>query len=140
MKRHSRLRTLAVLTLAGSTIAGGCTALAIIGAAAVGAAGAYVYTEGRLESVERAPLERVYDATVQAMKDLEFEVQEHTRDALQARVVALRADKSEVKVALEHKSDDTTDVRIRVGVIGDEEVSRKVLERIRENLGKTGDA
>lgn len=139
MNRITRLRTLAVLTMSGAAMAGGCTALAIAGAAAAGVAGTYIYTEGRLESVEKAPLDRVYEATVRAMQDLEFELKEQSKDALQARVVALRADKSEVKVALEHKADETTDVRIRVGVIGDEAVSRTVLERIRRNLGKSGD-
>lgn len=129
-------RVLAAMTMAGSVISAGCTALVIGGAAVAAAVGTYIYTEGRLESVEESPLDRVYDATVQAMKDLEFNLKEHTKDALQARVVALRADGTEVKVALEHKSDTTTDVRIRIGVVGDEEVSREVLERIRANLGK----
>lgn len=124
----------AAVTLAASVWAAGCTALAIGAAAAAAAVGTYVYTEGRLESVEEAPLDKVYNATVQAMKDMQFEMKEERKDALEARVVALRADKTEIKIAMESKSDTTTEVRIRVGVFGDEKDSAEILQRIRDNF------
>jgi hypothetical protein len=120
--------------VAAGCLGSGCTALLVGGVAAAAAAGTYVYTEGRLETVEDARLDAVYEGALAAVKDMEFPVKEQRRDALSARVVAERADRTEVKIALERRSDDTTEVRIRVGIVGDEEVSRRVLAKMREHI------
>ncbi|MBK7403850.1 MAG: DUF3568 family protein [Phycisphaerales bacterium] len=121
-----------------STMSGGCAAALVAGAAAAGIAGTYVYMEGRLESEEQAPLDEVYEASIAAMEDMEFPIKERAKDALAAHITALRADKSEVNITMEQKPDETTSLHIRVGVVGDEEVSSTILSRIREHLGTAG--
>lgn len=103
-------------------------------AAAAGIAGTYVYTEGRLESVEEAPLDRVYEASRQALADMEYPIREASKDALEAHLEAEQADETPVYVSMERKSDNSTELRIRLGVVGDGEVSQMILSRIREHL------
>ena len=53
---------------------------------AFGAAG-YTYAKGELKSTEPAPLDRTWDATVAAVKELQFPIVEQSKDALEARLV-----------------------------------------------------
>lgn len=131
MSQSRAMRVLASLCVGASALNAGCLAI-VAGAAA--AAGTYVYTEGRLESVEQAPVASVYEATLLAMADLEYRVVEKQKDALEARVVAEKADETEVKIALAHKTDKSTEVRIRVGITGDRKLSAIILEKIRGRL------
>lgn len=134
MRQIVGLRVTGAVAVAACVWAAGCAAAVVAGAAAAGVAGTYVYTRGRLESVEQAPLDRLYDATVRTMHDMEFTVTEQAKDALGARVVARRADRTDIRIDLERRTDDTTELGIRVGLLGNEQVSAEILSRIRENL------
>ncbi|HRQ72961.1 MAG TPA: DUF3568 family protein [Phycisphaerales bacterium] len=134
MKRENTLRTVASVLLGVAVMCPGCTVALVAGAAAAGIAGTYMYTEGRLESVEDAPLAEVHAAALKAVDDLGFTLKRESQDAFNSIVVARRADDSEVNIAMEKKSDTTTAVRIRVGIVGDEAVSTEILSRIRANL------
>jgi hypothetical protein len=126
------LRTAAIVML--SALAGapvGCVALAVGAAAGIGV---YAYVDGVLKDTEEAPLASSYDATVEAMKDLEFRIKEQSKDALKARVVAEEADKTEVKVDMEASGEKITNFRIRVGVFGDEAKSRLIMDKIKKHL------
>ncbi len=134
MKRLRAICAAASVSLCAAVICPGCTVALVAGAAAAGIAGTYVYTEGRLESVEDAPLAEVHAAALKAVEDLGFTLKRESQDAFNSIIVAKRADDSEVNIALEKKSDSTTSVRIRVGIVGDEAVSTEILARMRENL------
>ena len=111
--------------------AGGCVAVAVGAAAGIGT---YAYIKGELTDTEEAPLDKAYAATQAAMKDLEFTVREQSKDSLQARIVAVEADKTEVKVAMEAKGEKITRFSIRVGVFGDESLSRMIMDHIKKHL------
>ncbi|MCL4741383.1 MAG: DUF3568 family protein [Phycisphaerales bacterium] len=134
MRGFQAIRVAASALLGAAVLCSGCTVALVAGAAAAGIAGTYVYTEGRLESVEDAPLASVHAAALKATEDLGFSLVRESQDAFGSIVVSKRADNSDVTIALEKKSDKTTSVRIRVGIIGDEAVSTEILARIRENL------
>ncbi|MBC6953299.1 MAG: DUF3568 family protein [Leptolyngbya sp. PLA2] len=134
MKRLRGFCAGALVAIGGTVVCPGCTVALVAGAAAAGIAGTYVYTEGRLESVEDAPLAEVHAAALKAVDDLGFTLVRESQDAFNSIVTAKRADNSDVNIALEKKSDKTTSVRIRVGIVGDEAVSTEILTRIRANL------
>jgi len=110
----------------------GCAPL-MIGAAAGG--GAAVWYKGRLEDAIPAPLPKVQRAVVSALKDLDITITEEKGDNLKGQVKGKLSDGSQVWVDLELLGESTTSVTIRVGVMGNEVMSRQILQKTRKNLG-----
>ncbi len=86
------------------------------------------------KQTESVGVDQAYDATQAAMTDLQFTVKDKAKDALQARVVATEADKTEVTVNMEAKSEHLTEFRIRVGVIGDDDQARLIMDKIKKHF------
>ncbi len=100
---------------------------------AVGAAG-YAYAKGELKSTEPTPLDRTWDATVAAVKELQFPIVEQSKDALKARMVATNAEDKDIRIKLKKVADNSTELHVRVGAFGDEAVSHEILDRIRKRV------
>jgi len=112
------------------TLTSGC--FLVVGAAA-GVAG-YAYVDGEIKTTEAASLTQTYDATIAAMKDLEFTVTDKSKDALSGHVTAQTANNKTVKIKLKYLSKTSTEIRIRVDTFGDETLSRTVLNKINSQL------
>ncbi len=110
----------------------GCTAM-IFGGGAVAGAGMVAYAKGEIRVTEDVNLSRAWSATQSAVDDLALTVVERESDNLGARLVALDRDSKRVSVRLE-KLPQYTEIRIRVGIFGDEKLSRSLLEGIRQRL------
>jgi hypothetical protein len=109
----------------------GCPAV-IVGGAAGG--GTIAYLKGELKSTEGVSLNRAWKATRIAMKDLEFLTEEMEKDAFDARLSARGAGGKNINVALKKISPTRTEIRIRVGLFGNESLSRQILEKIKQRF------
>jgi len=112
----------------------GCLLLAVGAGAGAGAA-TVAYVKGELKTSYAASLNRTWDATLSALKDLRINVYSSKKDAIEGNIEATKADGTKVKIALEPAGPDTTSVRIRVGMFGDEEASRVINRQIASRLG-----
>ncbi|TAL07312.1 MAG: DUF3568 family protein [Verrucomicrobia bacterium] len=111
----------------------GCALFVVGGAVAVGAGG-YAYYSGELKGVESAPLDKVFDASVAAMGDLKFPITSQQKDAINGQLTARTATDLKVSIRFKAVSENTTEVRIRVGSFGDRALSYTVLENIRKHM------
>jgi hypothetical protein len=111
--------------------ASGCLALAAGAAAGVGT---YAYVRGELTTSYDATLDRTWEAAQRAVDQLGFAVKERAKDATAARLIATDAEGKDIKLALKPQGLRITEVRVRVGVFGDESKSRLILDRIQSNL------
>ncbi|MDX2187675.1 MAG: DUF3568 family protein [Opitutaceae bacterium] len=130
MKTQSLLRL--VVVLASLLMAGlqtGCVAVAV-GAGA----GAVAYVRGELAGDVASNLDNAVEAANEAIAGLRFAKVSEKSDALTGTIIARTADDKKVEVKLERVTDNTTKVRIRVGVFGDQAISMQVWERIRGAL------
>jgi hypothetical protein len=109
----------------------GCAAL-LLGAAA-GAGGA-VYMQGKLEEELLQPVPTVHQATVRALEDLQLSVVENKADQLTARLESHLADERRISIRLQALDKGKTLLSIRVGLIGDEAQSRRILEAVKNHL------
>lgn len=130
MNRTVRTTALA-LGLCSTVALTGCVAAA---AGAAAGAGAYAYAKGDLEATRDAPLDRAWDATLAAIDELAFPVHASSKDALQGRLKAERADGADITIKLDRLSPEVTRFRIRVGIFGDEATSRLIMEEIDRRL------
>jgi len=109
----------------------GCAPLVIGGGA--GAAGV-VWYKGKLEDTISAPLPAVHEAFVAGLNDLKLEVLKNKSDSLEGKIEARLANNETVWINLRSLNASTTKATIRVGVFGDKEHSRRILEAARAHL------
>lgn len=112
-------------------ISSGCAAVLVGGGAG---AGTVTYLKGELKTIEEASLNNTWNAAQKAMEDLEFLVESTKKDALAAKLVALRANNKKITIHLRKVSEELTEVKIRVGIFGDESLSRLILDKLKDNL------
>ena len=109
---------------------GGCVAVAV----GAGAAGAVAYMRGELESSFTNDFEEVTLATAQAIEQLKFSSISAKQDALSGLFEARNARNDKIVIKVDRQAEGLTRVRIRVGLVGNEGVSRSILAQIKKNL------
>lgn len=130
-KRLLALPLMWVLLFAGAPVVlSGCAALVAGG----GAAGAVAYVRGELRSELECSYRQCRDATEAAIRQLELAEVDRRTDGLTARYELEDADDKTVHIRVSKKTDNISEVRIRVGTFGDETKSRHILRAIEGNL------
>jgi hypothetical protein len=127
----SLFRVLALLGLCSAVaFSSGCVAVA----AGAAGAGAVAYVRGEL----RVSLSNDYDSVVRAsnraVDQLQFAKISERKDALSDEIKVRTARDKKITILLTKEADKLTRVQIRVGLIGDEQVSMAVLDKIKANL------
>ena len=113
----------------------GCPPVIIGAAAGVGVgAGTVAYVGGELKSTEKVSLDRAWGATQTAMGDLGFAITDRHKDVFNAELNARGVEVKKIRIALKKISDNSTELKIRVGVFGDEAKSRQILQTIKQRL------
>jgi len=127
-----KIKAIITLCLAAflSPVLTGCVAVVVAGAAV----GTYAYVKGELKVNRDASLNRTWNASQAALKDLKFTTTTQKKDALSGWLVAKTASDKKVEINLKKVTDATTEIRIRVGTIGDEDLSKLILQKIDQHL------
>ena len=131
------------LTLAGALIWAmvGCAESAVIAAAGVTAGfglaqgQAEAFINGELKAARMVSMELAWDATFSALDELEVPIRTTRRDEDDSYIRGRAEIGPEIKIQLKEKSPLITKIEIRVGMMGDQAVSRLVLARIDHHLG-----
>lgn len=131
MDRKKFILMAAIGLLAGLT--GGCAGLLLAGGAAAGA-GTYVYMNGELSDTLNASIETTWEATKTAVDKMGLVTQDVSHDALTGRLYAKNVNGKDIYINLKSLTENHTEVRIRVGIMGDEYLSERVLTYIRKQL------
>lgn len=119
-----------LLALSGVGTAG-CAAIAV-GAAAAG--GTVAYVRGDLQTTFDHNLERVYEATLGAVDDFGFALISDRGDRTGGDLVARTGQDRRVKISMVPVGDELTEVSIRVGAFGDQDLSMRIHDAIRARL------
>ncbi len=107
----------------------GC-AVALVGAGAAG----YGYVRGELKADLTGSVDSAYNATVKALDKLGLPVISKEKDALGAKVVARNVEDKKVGIKLKRVSEKITEVRIRIGIFGDQTQSIAIMDEIKKYL------
>ena len=136
MKHHipcsvwSLRRSLVVILLGASlAVLPGCIAVA-----AGAGAGAVAYVRGDLEANLEHDYNQVLKAARKAVEDLEFAKVSENKDALKAVLISRTAMDKKVEIIVTNSGKTLTNIKIRVGLIGDQELSMKILDKIKARL------
>ena len=121
---------LAALLLATALAGSGCVLLA--GAAA--GAGTVAYIGRELTTTMAVDYSAVVAAARASIKELEFAQISDNKDALKAVLVARTALDKKVEITITNSGKKLTTVVIRVGFLGDKDLSFAILEKIKSKL------
>lgn len=109
----------------------GCVAFLIGGGAGAGTA---AYLKGELESIVEASLEKAFQATQKALEDLEFPVTSKQINTFSGELTARGGNDKKIEINLKRMSEKMTEIKIRVGIFGDESLSQLILQRINKHI------
>ena len=125
------LRRLLVALLLSISLAAlsGCIAVA-----AGAGASAVAYVRGELDTNLSFDYNKVVDSSRSAIKDLEFAKVSENKDALKAVLVARTAHDKKVEITITNSGKKLTNIKIRVGLFGDEALSMSILDRIKSGI------
>jgi hypothetical protein len=109
---------------------GGC----VVVAAGAAGAGAVAYVRGALETSVPHGLDRTYAATQRALNNMKFARIEEKKTAIDAELTYRTALDKKVHIELERVTDELTKVHIRVGLVGDQQLSLTILDQVNAEL------
>lgn len=112
----------------------GCISTPVGGGPSV-TAGTYSYVTRDLEVVYGIPLADVWPRALAAVESLQLQIERQQVDGLGGKIDARRTDGTRVHVALQPSGEHSTSVRVRVGDLGDRELSERLQRTIRKQLG-----
>ena len=123
------LRLSALLICAPLLVAGpGCVAAKNVASDTVG------WIRGELTEVVDSPIDQVGRASTAAVNDMKFLSITSKVDAVEGEITAKTAQDTNITILLEKVTDKTTKISIRVGVFGDEAISRQIYGAIQKHL------
>lgn len=137
-----RFRGLIACTLlTGASLVGGCAESAVIAAAGVTAGfglaqgQAEAFINGELKAARMVSIDLAADATVAAFAELQVPIYTMRKGDYDRYIRGHAEGGPEIKINLKAKSPLITKIEVRIGLMGDQAVSRLVLARIDEHLG-----
>ena len=108
----------------------GCAAMAVVGVTS--SVATYAYKNGEVQREYDAPMERTWNATLNAMDDLAIRVTEKVRS--RGRIDGRIYDGKTVKMTLEPRTEEVTRVKIRIGTFGDRRMSELIGNAIQNRI------
>lgn len=109
----------------------GCVALL---AGAAGGAGTAVWLSNKLTQDVNAPAARVVNAAKASLKKMKLNVDKETTTEDVTQIISEYTDGKKVWVDVHQVTEKSSRLEIRVGVVGDEEPARKILDEILKRL------
>lgn len=129
-KRFTSVGTIFMFIIIAAQLTG-CAAVVVGGAAG---AGTVVYVKGELHEDINAPATRVHHASVLALRELELPVIENNHDRQSAKMKSKFSSGEDIWIDIESVTAESSKVTIRVGLMGDENKARIILDKIHRNL------
>jgi len=108
----------------------GCAVLVAGGAAA---GGTYAYFNGQADQEYNAGIQRTFNASLAACRDMGIPVEKQTLNGDSGKITG-RLDGDRISISQTLKADNVTLVSVRVGLLGNETVSRKIHTAIENRL------
>ncbi|HKK33385.1 MAG TPA: DUF3568 family protein [Desulfomicrobiaceae bacterium] len=108
----------------------GCAVLVAGGAAA---GGTYAYFNGQADQEYNAGIQRTFNASLAACRDMGIPIEKQTLNGDSGKITG-RLDGDRISISQTLKADNVTLVSVRVGLLGNETVSRKIHTAIENRL------
>jgi len=112
-----------------------CVETMLLGLGGMAAIGTYKWVEGTMEKDYPRPMQDVWNATLAAAKTLNLKIGSQQYGALESKLEGVQPPDSTVKVQLIARPNQITTVKIRFGMMGNQDYSAYFHRQIMQNLG-----
>ncbi|MBW1990835.1 MAG: DUF3568 family protein [Deltaproteobacteria bacterium] len=112
----------------------GC-ALTLLGLGAAAGIGTYRYVEGTMEKDYPRPMQSTYQACMSAASTMGLRVAQQHYSPVDSRIEAVQPSGSTVKIQLVARPNNITTVKVRFGLMGNEDQSAYFHRLVMDNLG-----
>lgn len=119
-----------------SLMLSGCAPMAFIGGAALGVGG-YKYYNDALVVIYQAPFEKTWNASLSALEKMDYQIYKINKKLTSGTIKTTGSIKERVTLSLKYVSLEETEVKIRVGLMGDETTPEKIKDKIKDLVFET---
>jgi len=96
--------------------------------------GTYRVIQGDLARLYRASYDRAWEAALTTLAEMEMKVVDEEKGETKGKIQAKRFDDSPVRLMIRQKALDVTELRVRVGPVGDQKKAELFHEHFRDNV------
>ncbi|MEA5557681.1 DUF3568 family protein [Nodularia spumigena] len=125
----SRALALALTIFIGGTLTGACTTLDTGGAGS-----SYAYIMGEMTTTETAYLPAGFEVARTVLEGRGYRIKTSDRDEIRGTLLAENPEGGQARIDLDQLGIQKLRISIRIGIVGDREESRQILDSIRSRL------
>ena len=134
--RDTRNAVVAFILLASCITLYGCPVLVVGGAAVAGGTGTYYYVEGELRTDYYFSVDTVWSAAEKTIADMKGRDVERDRQGADGGKITAVINDKKVVFRVKYKDRDLTQLGVRVGLMGNEQASKVIQDRVADHLLK----
>jgi len=97
--------------------------------------GAYQWTEGTMEKDYPRPMQPVWQACLEACKNMQLTVQKESYNPLNSYILAQKPDGTNIDIQMVARPNDITTVKVRFGFMGNKDQSAYFHRQVMASLG-----
>jgi len=138
--REKNLRVKLAGLLVGLLFISACVPMLLMSAGGVAAIGTYKWVEGTMEKDYPRPMQEVWNACLLACNDFKLKVAGQQYGPLESKIEAVQPPDTTVKIHLITRPNQITTLKVRFGMMGNQDNSAYFNRRVMHHLGMQPDA
>ncbi len=116
-------------------LAAGCVPMMLMGVGGAAAIGSYKWMEGTMEKDYPRPMQDVWNAALAACKDMNLKIQTQNFTSMESTIEAVAPPDTNVKIQRVGRPNQITTVKVRFGLMGNQDASAYFNRRVMVHLG-----
>jgi hypothetical protein len=133
MQKNLRVKLAGLLV--GLLFTAACVETMLIGLGAAGAIGSYKWMEGTMEKDYPRPMQEVYNAALKACSDMKLKISGQQYGPMESKIEAVQPPDTTVKIQLVGRPNQITTLKVRFGLMGNQDASAYFHRRVMLHLG-----
>ncbi|MCX5892477.1 MAG: DUF3568 family protein [Deltaproteobacteria bacterium] len=121
--------------LAAMLLATGCVPMMLMSLGGAAAIGSYKWMEGTMEKDYPRSMQDTWNAALAAAKDMSLKIQTQQYGPTESKLEAVAPPDTEAKIQLVARPNQITTVKVRFGLMGNQDASAYFHRRILQHLG-----
>lgn len=113
----------------------GCVPMILMSLGGAAAIGSYKWVEGTMEKDYPRSMQDTWNATLAACKDMQLKIQTQQFNPTESTIEAMAPPDTNVKIQLIARPNQITTVKVRFGLMGNQDASAYFHRRILQHLG-----
>jgi len=123
------------IVLAALLFTAGCAAMVLMGLGGAAAIGSYKWIEGTMEKDYPRPMQDCWNASLAAAKDMNLKIQTQQYGPTESTMEAVAPPDTNVKIQLLARPNQITTIKVRFGLMGDQDASAYFHRQVLRHLG-----